>query len=137
MLTKILCVDDDANILNAYQRTLRKRFDLDTALSGAQGLELIERQGPYAVVVADMQMPEIGELGIYFVETLSEQQIHPLFGWQQGHYLIIINSQTGRETVIPIQKDTETVKGRAARIQEGIPLKVFKQNIRDVVEGAQ
>jgi len=57
MSSKILIVDDDANILAAYQRNLRKRFDIDTAPGGEQALELAGRQGPYAVLVADMQMP--------------------------------------------------------------------------------
>jgi response regulator RpfG family c-di-GMP phosphodiesterase len=57
MSTKILCVDDDANILAGYQRTLRKQFQLDTALGGEAALALLASQGPYAVIVADMNMP--------------------------------------------------------------------------------
>jgi DNA-binding NtrC family response regulator len=57
MSERILCVDDDPNILQAYQRALRKRFQIDVALGGEQALEAIVQQGPYAVVVADMQMP--------------------------------------------------------------------------------
>ena len=34
MSTKILCVDDDASILAAYQRNLRKQFPIDVALGG-------------------------------------------------------------------------------------------------------
>lgn len=59
MSLRILCVDDEANALSAYQRTLRKQFQLDTALSGAEALSLIKSQGPYAVIVADMRMPEM------------------------------------------------------------------------------
>src|SRR5256885_10050724 len=57
MSTKILCVDDEENILQAYQRNLRKRFSIDTALGGQAALALMASQGPYAVIVADMQMP--------------------------------------------------------------------------------
>ena len=32
MREKILCVDDDPNILHAYQRALRKWLDIETAL---------------------------------------------------------------------------------------------------------
>jgi hypothetical protein len=38
--------------------------------------------------VSDMQMPQRGETGFYFVESLSQQQVHPLVGWSQGHFLI-------------------------------------------------
>src|ERR1039457_2934499 len=65
MSTKILFVDDDANILAGHQRTLRKDFTLDVALGGEQGLVMILTKGPYAVIVADMQMP--GMNGIEFL----------------------------------------------------------------------
>ncbi|HIJ54641.1 MAG TPA: hypothetical protein HPQ03_00805 [Deltaproteobacteria bacterium] len=87
--------------------------------------------------ITDMQMPEVGELGIYFVETLDKQQIHPLYGWQQGHYRIIVDPKTGREMVIPVEKETDEVKGRALILQHGIPLEDFKENIRDAIEGNQ
>ncbi len=34
--------------------------------------------------IGDMHLPEQGDHGIYFVEKLNEQQIHPLLGWDQG-----------------------------------------------------
>jgi response regulator RpfG family c-di-GMP phosphodiesterase len=71
MNSKILCVDDDANILAAYQRNLRKQFDIDAALGGEQALDLVGRQGPYAVIVADMQMP--GMNGIEFLTRVQQK----------------------------------------------------------------
>jgi HD-like signal output (HDOD) protein len=59
MSLRILCVDDDANILAAYQRNLRKQFTIDTALGGEQALAQMDLHGPYAVVVADMSMPNM------------------------------------------------------------------------------
>jgi response regulator RpfG family c-di-GMP phosphodiesterase len=59
MSNQILCVDDDANILSALQRGLRKRFSIHTALGGEEALSLVRTQGPFAVVVADMQMPSM------------------------------------------------------------------------------
>ncbi len=63
----ILCIDDDPNILAAYERTLRRRFTLETAEGGAEGLEKIRQKGSYAVVVADMMMP-----GLNGIETLAQ-----------------------------------------------------------------
>jgi response regulator RpfG family c-di-GMP phosphodiesterase len=57
MSEKILCIDDDANILAAYERNLRRRFAIDTAVGSEAGLSKIREKGPYAVVVADMKMP--------------------------------------------------------------------------------
>ena len=47
----ILCVDDDANILDGYKRHLRKEFKLETAVGPEHGLQIIAEQGPFAVVV--------------------------------------------------------------------------------------
>jgi len=44
--------------------------------------------GALELAVADMRYPAIGESGIYFVESLKRRQVHPLYGWQQGHYLV-------------------------------------------------
>lgn len=57
MGVKILCVDDDRLILEAYKRQFRKVFDLYTAGGGEAGLEVIKRYGPFAVIVTDMNMP--------------------------------------------------------------------------------
>lgn len=57
MTDKVLCVDDDANILEAYKRELRKQFHIDTALGVEQAVSAIQTQGPYAVIVSDLRMP--------------------------------------------------------------------------------
>jgi len=67
---KILCVDDDPNILNAYKRGLRKLFQIETAAGGAEGLEAIASVGPFAVVVSDMRMP--GMDGIQFLGAVKK-----------------------------------------------------------------
>ena len=66
MNAKILFVDDDANVLAGYQRNLRRQYSIDTALGGAQALAQLDASGPYAVVVADMQMPNMN--GIEFLQ---------------------------------------------------------------------
>lgn len=65
MAEKILLVDDDPNILDAFKRQLRKLFVVETALGGAVGLEVIEKQGPFAVIVSDLRMPHMD--GIQFL----------------------------------------------------------------------
>lgn len=57
MTEKILFVDDEENILQSIKRELRKRFDIHTALGGAQALEILNSSGPFAVIVSDMRMP--------------------------------------------------------------------------------
>lgn len=65
MNQKILLVDDDANILSAYQRNLRRNFQVVTATSGREGLEVISEEGPFAVIVSDYRMPEMD--GVQFL----------------------------------------------------------------------
>ncbi|MCF7982068.1 MAG: response regulator [Pseudomonadales bacterium] len=59
MSKNILFVDDESNVLDAYRRNLRKQFNITTATSGAEGLTAIQTQGPFAVIVSDMRMPEM------------------------------------------------------------------------------
>ena len=53
--------------------------------------------------VGDMHLPEVGEKGVYFVESLSRTQVHPFYGWSQGH-LLIIEDAAGIEKVTTQQK---------------------------------
>ncbi len=87
----------------------------------------------FTLKVSGMQMPEMGEKGIYFVENLGVQQIHPLCGWQQGHCLVISDKQTGQDMVIPVE-DKDSVKANSSALTHAPTLEAFKQNIRNVIE---
>ena len=65
MTVQILFVDDEPNALEGYQRGLRREFTVTTAASGAEGLAVLERSVPYAVVVADRRMPGLD--GVQFL----------------------------------------------------------------------
>ncbi|MFT3742990.1 MAG: response regulator [Pyrinomonadaceae bacterium] len=65
--TRILCVDDETNVLDAFRRTLRKDFDISVAESGEQALAMIRREAAFAVVLSDMRMP-----GMNGIELLSQ-----------------------------------------------------------------
>ena len=67
---KILFVDDDSNLLEGYARKLRKRFPISTALGGREGLAIAEGEGPFAVIISDMQMPEMN--GIEFLTAVKK-----------------------------------------------------------------
>lgn len=38
--------------------------------------------------VSDMLVPAVGDHGIYFVESTKQRMVNPLYGWDQGQYLI-------------------------------------------------
>ena len=55
--------------------------------------------GDVTMVVSDMRLPQEGEHGIYFVESLERFQVNPLYGWSQGHF-IVERDGTGSERVM-------------------------------------
>jgi len=71
MTEKVLLVDDEPKLLRALSRRFKKIFDFTTAESGAEALEIVRTQGPFAVVVSDMNMPEMS--GVDFLEKLYAQ----------------------------------------------------------------
>ena len=54
---KILLVDDEPNVLESIQRQLRNRFEIKTAQSGEEALEVLKTCGPFTLIVSDMRMP--------------------------------------------------------------------------------
>ena len=70
MNKKILCVDDEPNVLEGYKRTLRREYDIHIAEGGLQGLDMIRNEGPFAIVVSDMRMPVMD--GIQFLRKVKE-----------------------------------------------------------------
>jgi CheY-like chemotaxis protein len=57
MNRRILCVDDEINVLKSLEQILHKRFEVDIAVGGAEALNLLRESPTYAVIVSDMRMP--------------------------------------------------------------------------------
>lgn len=70
MNRKILFVDDDPNILQGYKRALRKEFDIHIAEGGREGLNILQAENDFAVIVSDMRMP--GMDGIQFLKYVKK-----------------------------------------------------------------
>jgi CheY-like chemotaxis protein len=70
-LNRILCVDDEINVLKALERILRKHFDIQIAVGPEAGLETLREKGPFAAVVSDLRMP--GMDGIRFLSLVREK----------------------------------------------------------------
>ena len=71
MSERILFVDDDPNLLASCERNFRRKYQLDTAEGGEAGLARLAERGPYAVVVADRQMPRMD--GIQFLSAVRQR----------------------------------------------------------------
>jgi len=64
---RVLFVDDEKGVLDAYERLLHKEFFIRVASSGQEGLTAIAEHGPFGVVISDMRMP-----GMNGAEFLSQ-----------------------------------------------------------------
>ncbi len=73
MTERILCVDDDAHMLESYQRILRGHVAVDVAHGGAEALRLLKSHGAYAIVLSDMCMPIMD--GVRFLRQVKTD--HP------------------------------------------------------------
>jgi CheY-like chemotaxis protein len=69
--SRILCVDDEPNVLQALERQLRKQFEIVTAPGPIEGLEALEKSGPFAVILSDLRMPLMN--GIQFLASAKER----------------------------------------------------------------
>lgn len=70
MRPSVLCVDDEVQLLDAYQRFLKESYTVVAATSCRDALTLLATQGPFAVVISDLQMP--GMDGILFLSTIRD-----------------------------------------------------------------
>ena len=76
MSSEVLLVDDDVNVLQGYQRTLRRQFKIETVDSGAAALTLLTGGREFAVIVSDMRMPGMDGLQLLrAVKTRSQDTV--------------------------------------------------------------
>ena len=87
--------------------------------------------GETTLLISDMVLPERGEQGIYFVESLERRQVHPLYGWSQGHF-IVGRDAAGPEIVMTNKR--YPVKGLKSNISEE-PLGKGEQSSQGLSKG--
>jgi response regulator RpfG family c-di-GMP phosphodiesterase len=63
---RILCVDDEKNVLEGLMRTLRSLYHVETAVGGPQGIEALKTKGTFAIVMSDLRMPQM--TGVQFLK---------------------------------------------------------------------
>ncbi len=56
---RVLCVDDDPNVLAGLALTLGRQFQVETAPSGKAALEKLRAMPDVAVIISDMRMPSM------------------------------------------------------------------------------
>lgn len=70
---KILIVDDEPVNLRLMERIFRRGYDVITAISGKEGLEILQ-QHDIALIISDQRMP--GMTGIEFLKYAAEMRRH-------------------------------------------------------------
>ena len=88
-----------------------------------------EKDG-HVMSVRGMRLPEVNERGIFFVESTKNEQVHPLIGWDQGHYLVLSDPSNGEEMVVPVLLDSSAMSVAPT-------LNHFKQNVREMIRKVQ
>ncbi len=67
----VLYVDDEENNLNSFRAALRRNYNVFTALSGEEGMELLSKNDIH-VIVTDQRMPNM--TGVQFLRTIPSDQ---------------------------------------------------------------
>src|SRR5579864_4236430 len=89
-LPRVLCVDDEARVVEGLVLHLRRDYQVFTANSGQEGLSRLKQMGGAAVVISDMRMPQMG--GATFLQHV--QQFFP------DAARILLTGEPGRDAAI-------------------------------------
>ncbi len=82
--------------------------------------------GDISVNVSDMQIPKMGEHGVYFVENTNKAMVNPLRGWDEGHFLVQYDRKLKRQQITTLSGqpvfdvNARAVRGSALKISNGV-----------------
>lgn len=117
---KILCVDDEDNILQMFRRTLGREFNLYLANSAEAALNLLSEHADFAVILSDYNMPGLN--GVEFMKiarTLSPDTV-----------LIMLTGNIELDIVIKTINETDIFR----YIPKPCPMEVMRKIIIDALE---
>jgi response regulator RpfG family c-di-GMP phosphodiesterase len=89
-LPRILCVDDEARVVEGLVLHLRREYQIFTANSGQEGLSQLKQMGGAAVVISDMRMPQMD--GATFL-----QHVHQFY---PDATRILLTGEPGRDAAV-------------------------------------
>lgn len=72
---KVLYIDDEQNNLGSFKAAFRRDFDIFTAQSAEEGLQILSQETIH-VIIADQRMPNT--TGVEFFESIISKHPHPI-----------------------------------------------------------
>lgn len=92
--------------------------------------------GGTTLAAGDMQMLEKGEKGIYFVESLQRRQAHPLYGWSQGHFVVVADERGVERVLTQTRRPVVAMQYSSGiqRLSDGIALGVTVTEATDLTQ---
>lgn len=120
MREKVLLVDDEAEVLKSFEALFRRRYDVCSVSSGAQALQHLEQKGPFAVIIADMNMPLMD--GITLLNRAARMAPDSI--------RIMLTGSANQQTAIDAVN-----KGQIFRfLTKPCPMEVMRQTLESAVE---
>ncbi len=99
-LIRVLFVDDDENLLSAIKRTLRKDLDIVVATDAIEGLRMLDKSGPFSVIVSDQNMPKVdGATFLAKVKTHFPRVVR-----------VMLTGNTDQKTAVTATNDAEVFR---------------------------
>ena len=121
---KILCVDDEPDVIGTLRRAFRKDYDVVTTTSGLEGIELIKTQ-PFDLIISDQRMPEVtGDVVLKFAMEQQPEAIRILLtGYSDMDSLIKCVNDAGIYKYITKPWEPEMLRLTVLRALESLGLK--------------
>lgn len=108
-------------------------FEIIDVIKGSYNIGIITLRflggtvGDTTLAVSDMRLPQVGEHGIYFVESPERMQANPLYGWSQGHFVVERDAEdvervftNTRRPVLNVRVETTAEKQRTGNLSQGV-----------------
>lgn len=73
---RILYVDDEVGNLVGFKSTFRQLYDIKTAVSGKEGIEILDANPDIEIIITDQRMPEM--TGVEFLSAIKEKHSEPI-----------------------------------------------------------
>lgn len=121
---KLLFVDDEADILDSLKRAFRRDYEIFTANSGAEGIELLKTE-KFDLIISDQRMPDVtGDAVLKFAMQAQPSAIRILLtGYSDMESLVRCVNEAGIYKYISKPWEPENLRLTVLRALESLSLK--------------